>query len=157
LQDQSDIKDALSAWLTAADQLAFKIIIAGKFTGGVFEDAVHRPVAYDIGAEFLAIHFQREECLSIFHPAELILEPDALLVVREASEVRFSWYEYGRPHQAETLCEEIFWRVGRFISLHRIVPRVTPPSVLEPFPAFCPLTPNPFVQLVPNRRMSGSS
>ena len=151
------MEDILSAWLTVSSQLTFTIIIAGKITGGVFEDAFHKPISYEVGVQLLVIRFERDESLTVFHPANLSLGSDALLVVRDASEARFAWYEHGRPHQPENLCEEIFYRVGRFADFYRIVPRVIPPSVLEPFPATGPLPPRPFVQLIPNRRASGRS
>jgi hypothetical protein len=149
LQNQTEVEDILSAWLAASNQLTFTVVIAGRISGGVFEDAVHKPLTYEVSEQLLVIRFEREECLSVFHPANISLEPDALLIIRDAGEARFAWYEYGRPHMPENLCEEIYYKVGRFAAFQRAVPRVAPPSVLEPFPATSPLPSDPFVQLVP--------
>lgn len=149
LQNQLEVQDILSAWLDASSQLTFTVKIAGRLSGGMFEDAIHKPIAYEVGAQLLVIHFECEECLSVFRPTNISLGSNALLVVRDASEARFTWYECGRHHLPENHCEEMYRKVGLFATFQRTVPRSNSPGVLEPFPVMTPLPSDPFVQLIP--------
>lgn len=148
LNEKQIMKEILSAWLMLSRQLNFTVIIAGRISGGVFEDAFHKPVAYEVDNEKFVIHFEREESLSVFHPANATLGADALLIVKDANEARFTWYLYGQPHAPEFLCEDIYHNAGRFASFQRTVPRAIPPGILDPFPTWTPLPTDPFIKLV---------
>jgi hypothetical protein len=84
------------------------IEIAGRIFGGRHGEAVQNPVSYFLGSDILRINFHLYEILTIVNPEEVkIIEPNDL-VVRNASEVRFGWFYYGRAVESVNWCEGIY-------------------------------------------------
>lgn len=110
------MKEILLAWLRASRGRHFLLMIAGRLSGIHGWKREHFPVAFQVIDSTIIIHFDGSERLTISDAAGVTLHPDGELLVRDASEVRFTWPSDRDPAKD---CEEIFRKIGRVIAFSR--------------------------------------
>jgi hypothetical protein len=113
------MEDILSTWLSASGERDFLLVIAGRISGVHDEKGTHRPVAYRVDGSTAIIQFDGSERLTISNAMDTIMRPNGELVMRDASEARFSWYSHGDTQVGPKLCEEVFRKVGMFVEFSR--------------------------------------
>ena len=110
------MEDTLLAWIRASRNRHFLLIIAGRLSGIHDWKRTHIPVAYQVMDTTVVIHFDGSERLTISDAVDIVSQSNGELFVRDASEVRFSWYSGKDPGKD---CEEIFTKFGRMFTFSR--------------------------------------
>lgn len=83
-----------------------------RFWGNGFirpADNVHcvTDVAYDEKERLLAFSFNEGEKLSVWAPRKIKID-DQTFVIQDAKKVRWEWYEYGKPKEAENFRYQLY-------------------------------------------------
>jgi len=86
-----------------------------------------------LGINCIALHFNDEETLQIWHPAGRQIDEHQFIIF-SASRVLWRWYYYGRSHTPDNLMSWDFVRNGAEIEFQRIFPHSPQqtPSTIEP-------------------------
>jgi hypothetical protein len=82
----------------------------GRVFGGRYGESPQMPRSFSWMNATLRIDFGTTERLELESPHGIGINRLGALVVRDASEVRWSWHYYGRPQTPENLCIETYRR-----------------------------------------------
>jgi hypothetical protein len=142
--------ETLSTWLPSSQKSLFDVIVAGRVSGGLLEDAIHSPTGFEFENDTLRIDFERGERLLVAQAMGIHISPSGDLLIEQGSEVRFSWHPQDAPDFPEAQCEEIYTVTRSGLAVLTIV--VHPVLVggpLDPEPTMCPFGGEgvPFVRL----------
>jgi hypothetical protein len=96
-------------------------------------DNCHSIVAAEAEGNCLALHFNEQEVLKVWHPQDWRVDAHEF-VIHGASRVLWHWYWYGRPHTPANLMCHDFVRQGAEVTFQSTFPLSTPvtPTILEP-------------------------
>ena len=111
--------EILSSWLLMSKGQDFLLVIADRISGIHGWKGKHRPIAYHLNGSMLIIEFDESEELTIVDATGLDLDSNGVLMVRDASEVRFIWHSHDDLQQTDSLAEEVFQKIGRTIYFYR--------------------------------------
>jgi hypothetical protein len=142
--------DTLSAWLESSQEVAFEVIVAGMVSGGLLEDAFHRPTRFELEGDSLSIEFDRGQRLFVADPTGISRTAKGDLLVEQGTEARFSWHPQGAPDQPEAQCVEIYTvTVQGFAIRSRVIDPAFTAGPLDPLPTIVSLGGEgvPFVRL----------
>lgn len=103
----------LLSWLRVSRNRPFLLIIAGRISGIHDEKGTHIPIACQMDGPTLLIEFEESERLTVSQAVDVSIRSSGELVVRDASEARFSWFSHAGPRTDPGLCEEVFRKSGR--------------------------------------------
>ena len=110
------MEDILLAWLRASRGRRLILRVAGRLSGTHGWQSEHIPIDFEVIDSTVIIHFDGEERLTISDAADVGLDSNGGLFVRDASEVRFTWRSDKNPAQE---CEEICRKADRIVTFSR--------------------------------------
>ena len=110
------MEDILLAWLRASRGRRLLLRVAGRLSGIHDWQREHTPIDFEIIDSTVIIYFDGEERLTISDAVDIGLDSDGGLFVRDASEVRFTWYSHRNPAQEG---EEICRKADRIVTFSR--------------------------------------
>jgi hypothetical protein len=96
-------------------------------------DNYHNIVRVEAEDDCLIIHFDNEETLRVWHPAQCQIDPKQF-IIRSASRVLWQWYWYGRPHAPGNLMTDDFNREALSVRFDTTFPiqRDVKPNIHQP-------------------------
>lgn len=96
-------------------------------------DNWHSVVGAEADGDCLAVHFNDEEILKVWHPQGWRIDASEF-VIHSASRVLWQWYWYGRPHAPGNLMKHDFTRRGAELVFQSTFPhsRSAAPTLVEP-------------------------
>ena len=96
-------------------------------------DNCHTIVRAEADGDCLAVHFNDEETLRVWQPADCQIDSQQF-VIRSASRVLWQWYWYGRPHAPGNLMSDDFVRDGLSVRFQSTFPiqRHETPTIHQP-------------------------
>ena len=142
--------ETLSAWLACSRQVAFQVVVAGRVSGGLFEEAFHRPVRVAFEDDTLTIEFDHRERLVVSQAMGIGHTSHGDLTIAQGSGVSFTWCPDPGPDCPEAWITESYTATSSgFALLSIIIDPAAAPSPVDPFPTMVPLGGEgvPFVRL----------
>ncbi len=84
-------------------------------------DNYHTIVCVEADGDCLVVHFNEEETLRVWQPAEWQIDSKQF-IIRSASRVLWQWFWYGRPHTPGNLMSHDFVREGLSVKFESTFP-----------------------------------